>query len=103
MNSLAGLAKRFRLEVGEDVHSRGIEPDEERLARLGVGIDELHRGAEELLVDCWHALGRERPGILDPLRAVGIGPGMEDAARTKSFPELRILRIEIAFRLFLGI
>ena len=30
MHALAGLAQRLVLEMGEDVHAGGIEPDEER-------------------------------------------------------------------------
>ena len=71
MNALAGLADALRLEMGEDMHAGRVEPDEERLVRPVLAVDEVLGRREELLVDGFHALGVERPGVLD--LAVGIG------------------------------
>src|SRR5262249_37660564 len=62
-------------------------------------VDELEARIEELLVHRLHALGVERPGVLDLLRAVRIRIGMQDAARTELLLELGVLRIVGIFRL----
>ena len=56
-------------EVGDDVHPRRVEPDEERLAVALRLVDELERVIEDLVVDRLHPLGRERAGVLDLLLA----------------------------------
>ena len=55
--------------MGDDVHPRRVEPDEERLlvgARL---VDKLKREVEDFVVDRLHPLGPEFAGILDLLFA----------------------------------
>ena len=42
-------------------------------------------------------------GVLDLLRAVGVGPGVEDAARPELLLELGILRVVGVLRLLLGV
>ena len=56
VDAQAGLALRFRLEERVDVHAGRVEPAEERLAGLVLPVDEVERGAEELLVHRLHAL-----------------------------------------------
>ena len=47
-----------------DVHARRIEPQKERLA-VGLGLfDKLQREVADFVVDGFHPLGIERPGIL---------------------------------------
>src|SRR5262249_55637358 len=62
-------------------------------------IDELLRRAEEFLVNRWHALDVQRASVLD----LAVGIRVYDAARSELLFELRILRIEIAFWLFLSV
>src|SRR5262249_50247301 len=80
-----------------------VPPDEERLAVFVRLVNELETPVEELLVDGLHALGRERAGVLDLLRAVRIGEAVQHAARPDFFLELGVLRIIGAFRLLLGV
>ena len=76
---------------------------EERLVVLDRLLHELEAGVEELLVDRLHALDRQRAGVLDLLRAVGVGPGVEHAARPELLLELGVLRIVRILRLLLGV
>ena len=45
--------------------------------------------AQELVVDGLHALLGERAGVLDPLRAVGVGPRVDDPAGPEALLEVR--------------
>src|SRR5262245_60123916 len=92
LDTLAGLAVALGLEMREDMHPSGVEPDEERLVGLVLPVDEILGGRQELLVDRFHALRVQRACILD----AAVGVGMDDAAWPELLPELRILRIEIA-------
>ena len=113
-----GLAQALRLGVREQVHVRGVEPDEERLAGLVLPLDEVLGGGDELVVAGLHPLLGERAGVLDLLladpaparlygRVVLVGrPGMDHAARAEVLLELREIllgRIVVHLRLFLGI
>src|SRR4051794_3062680 len=78
-------------------------------------VDEVHGGAEKLLVHRLHALPGQRAGILAALLAPGAesrifagGVGerrraAEHAARTKALAELDVLRIVWMFRLVFGV
>ena len=59
----------FVRQVGDDVHARRVQPDEERLALLLRLVDELERVLADLVVDRLHPLWVERPGVLDLLLA----------------------------------
>ena len=97
------LSLRLLLQVGEDVHAGRVPPAEERLAvRVGL-LDELQARVEELLVHRLHALDRQRSGVLDLLRAVWIGPAVQDAARAELLLELGVLRIVRVLRLLLRV
>ena len=110
-----GLAFRFRLEVGVDVHAGRVEPAEERRAGPVLPVDEVERAGEELLVHRLHALARERAGVLDGLladaaeaRILGrIVPvarlALQHAARAELGAELGVLRIVGVLRLLLGV
>ena len=113
-----GLAQALRLGVREQVHVRGVEPDEERLAVLVLALDEVLGGGDELVVAGLHALLGERAGVLDllladpaPARLLGrivlVGrPGMDHAARPEVLLEIREVlfgRIVVHLRLFLGV
>ena len=53
----------------DDVHTRRVEPDEERLA-VGLGfINKLQREVPNFVVNGFHSLGIERAGVFDPLLA----------------------------------
>ena len=84
-----GLAQALRLGVGAEVHVGRVEPDEERRVRVHLAADEILRRGRNLVVDRLHPLLRQRAGVLDPLRAVRVGPGVDDAARTVPLPEVR--------------
>ena len=70
------------------MHVGGVEPDEERGLRADLPPHELLRRGQELVVDRLHPLLRERAGIFNPLCAVGVGPGVDHAPRTKSLAEV---------------
>src|ERR1700753_4314114 len=99
MNALAGLAERLFLQVREDVHAGRIEPDEERIVRLGLTADENLGRTEELSVPRFHALGIQRTRVLD----LAVGGRLDHTARPELFLEFGVLRIKIALRLFLGV
>ena len=111
----AGLAEAPLLGVREQVHVRGVEPHEPGLAGLVLPLDEVRGRGDELVVAGLHALLGERPGVLDllladlaPARLHGLvvlvgRPGMHHAARAEVFAELRVLRVVVHLRLFLGI
>jgi hypothetical protein len=85
------------------VNPRGVEPDEERLAVIDGLLHELHARVEEFLVDRFHALDRQRAGVLDLLRAVRVEPRVEYAAWAELLLELRVLRIVGVLRFLFGI
>ena len=74
----AALAAHRRAHVGEDVHARGVHPDEERLARLHLPLHEVDGGGRRLVVDRLHALAGQRAGVLG--LAVGEACGARRAA-----------------------
>src|SRR6516225_11030131 len=87
----------------KNVHSGRVEPNEEWLVRLRTRVDELLGRTEEFLINCRHSFDGQGTGIFYPLSAIGIGPGMDDSARTIFFLEFRVIRIKIAFGLFFGV
>src|SRR6185437_2575581 len=110
-----GLALRRRLKMRPYMRARRIEVAEPGLAGLLVAVDEIERGTEKLFVNRLHALGVERAGVLDRLFpdlapgridggivAIG-GLASEHAARPKSSPKLRVLRVVGVLRLLLRI
>ena len=56
-----------RPHMREYVHARDIHPEEERLAGLDLTPDVVDCGADRLVVNGFHALFRQRAGILDGL------------------------------------
>ena len=100
------------------MHVRGVEPDEEGLARVVLALDEILGRRNKFVVARFHALFRERTGVGHSLfsdftptrlfgRIVRIGrPGMHHPARSKSFAEVReilLARVVVHFRLFFGV
>ncbi|MNP02629.1 hypothetical protein D3C76_944870 [compost metagenome] len=47
------------------MHSRGVEPDKERLVRLDCVVHETGRGGQKLLIDGFHALFGQCTKIFD--------------------------------------
>ena len=91
------------LEVGVDVHAGGVPPEEEGLVRLLGLLEVVERGLGDLLVDRLHALLAQRPGVLDLLRAVGVGPGVDHAARGELLDHRRVFEVVGILELLLGI
>ena len=81
------------------------------MSRLGLAIDEVERGVEELVVDRLHALPGQRAGVLDSacrrpnadLGHVRVVARMEHAARAELLAELGVLGIVGILRLLLGV
>ena len=62
-------------------------------------VDEIQRRGEKFLIHRFHALARERAGVLDlPVRV-----GVNDATRPEAFTELGILGIVRVLWLFFGV
>src|SRR5450755_1260333 len=114
----AGLTQARWLGVRIQVHEREVQPDEERFARLVLTLDEVLRPCGELVVTGLHALGGERPGVLNLLladttpawllvRIVLVRcPRMENspwAVALGEIGEVLCLRIVVHLRLFLRV
>ena len=92
--------------MGDDVHPRRVEPDEERLVVALRLVDELERVVEDLVVHRLHPLGVERAGVLDLLladlaparlfgRVVLVGrPAMDHVARADLVLQLGRVGVE---------
>src|SRR5262245_47971498 len=81
------------------MHARRVEPDEERPVGARLAADEILGRAEELLVNRRHARDIQRAGILD----LAVRRRLDDAAWPILFLEIRILRVEVALGLLLGV
>ena len=88
-----GAADALGFGMGAEMHVGGVEPDEERGLRLVLAADEIRCGVAELLVDGLHPLLGQRPGVLDALGAVRVGPGVQNPARPELLPKRRVFRI----------
>ena len=94
-----------------EVHVRGVDPAEERLAGLVLPPDPVLRRGDELVVAGLHPLLGQRAGVLDPLLAdpaparvlgvvVGVRrPAVQHAARPEPVPEVRVLLVVRVVRL----
>ena len=56
-----------------------------------------------LVVDGLHPLLRQRPGVLDLLPALAVGPAVQHASRPEPLPELGVLRVVRILGFFLGV
>ena len=102
----AGLADALRLRMRPVVHVGGVHPDEERRVGIVCPTNEVLAGVGEFLVDGFHALLGQRPGVLDALLAAGAAPavfgvvelvgrpGVDDPAR----PQLLVEQRELVLR-----
>ena len=99
----SGAPDALRLGVGPEVHVSGVKPDEERCLSVVLALDEVDCGVAELLIAGLHPLLRQRAGVLDPLGAVAVRVGVQDASGTELLAELRVLRVVDVLRLFLGV
>ena len=88
-----GAANALGLGMGAEMHVRRVEPNEERCLRLVLTADEIRCGVAELLVDGLHSLLGQRPGVLDALGAIRVGPGVQNPARPELLPKRRVFRI----------
>ena len=100
---LTGDPAELGLDVRAEVHAGSVPPAEERLAGLHLAPDEVDGRVGRVVVDRLHPLPGERAGVLDPLRAVGIGPRVDHTPRTEALAELGILRVVLVLRLLLGV
>jgi hypothetical protein len=96
----------LRTNARAKVHVRRVEPHEER----GLGLDltghEIDRRVAELLVDRFHPLAVQRPGVFDPLRAVCVGPRPDHPTRPEPLAEpgeLLVSGIVVELRLLFGV
>src|SRR5262249_17896788 len=101
-----GLAEARWFGMRAEVHVRGVEPDKEGGSCRVLLLDEVLCRREELFIDCFHALSRQRAGVLDLLTALAVGPAVQHAARSVVLPEVREVllgRIVAQLRLLLGV
>src|SRR6516164_9978695 len=99
-----GLTQTRRLGVSAKVHVRRVGPNEERLSVLVRAPDEIFGGRDKFVVYRLHAFLGQRPGVLDLLSPLPIGPAVKHATGTKVLPEvweLRFGRVISQFRLLL--
>src|SRR5215510_16484982 len=105
----------LRPHMCAEVHASGIEPAEERRTRPHLTLHEIDCRRRRFIVDGFHALPGERAGVFDGLSADpapawllgGVIPirclATQHAPWAKSFPELRIARIEPVLRVLLRV
>ena len=94
------------LHMGAEVHVGRVEPHEPRSLGVLLAAHELQRCVAELLVTGLHALAGQRSGVLDPLRAVLVGPRADHATRPEPLAEARELllgRVVVVLRFLLGV
>src|SRR5262249_51461821 len=92
VDAVSALARPLRRQMRPHVHPGGVEPHEERLALAYRSLHELHRTADELVVDRFHPLARQRPGVLAAARG-----------RAIEHPAWRVLRAEFGIFRVLGV
>ena len=88
-----GLTQALRLGMGAEMHMREVHPDEHGLARLRLLLDEVGRAIGDVIVDRLHPLLGQWAGVLDGLRAIGVGEAVDHAARAEILAEVRKFRI----------
>ena len=66
-------------------------------------VDEAQRVLGHLVVDGLHPLLRQRPGVLDLLPALAVGPAVQNAPRAEALLERRVLRVVRVLGLLLGV
>ena len=89
--------------VGSEMHGRCVVPKKEWLVGFVRLVDEPQRLFRDFVVDGFHALFRQRPGILDFLAALAVGPAVEHTSRPELLLELRVLWIIGVFGLLFRI
>ena len=94
------LALHRVAHVGKDVHARGVHPHKKRLVGLGLLFDELLRGRGGFVVDGFHALGGQGPGVFN----LAVGKTVDYATGRGGLDESRVILGPVrAFGFFLGI
>ncbi|MNX32731.1 hypothetical protein D3C86_629430 [compost metagenome] len=97
----AALALVLGPDVREQVHARGVHPQEERLVVLAVLVQVVQRRAHRFVVDGLHALGGQGAGVLD----LAVGRRLDHATRHIGLDDgvLGVLGEVRAFGLFFGV
>ena len=88
-----GPANALGFGMGAEMHVGGVEPDEERGLRLVLALMKSTAASRNSSSTGLHPLLGQRAGVLDALGAVGVGPGVQHAARPELLPERRVFRI----------
>ena len=99
---LRGQARRAAVLVphmGAKMHPRRAHPNEKGLLRLHLPLYEIDRRAGRFVVDGFHPLLGQRPGVLDR----SAGARLDDAARAEFLAELRVAGIGPLLGLLLGV
>ena len=97
--TLAALALVLLSAVGPEVHGRRVVPHKERFFRRVRLVDEAQRVCRHFVVDGFHPLLRQRPGVLD----ASVRKAVDHPTRAKPLLELRVLRVIGILGLFFGI
>ena len=105
INTESGLAIGLLFEMSPDVHARAVPPDEERLVIVGGPFHEVQGPCRHFFVDGFHALLRQRAGILDATvgEAVDHTAGSEFLLQRLAIGKHEIGRVVRMLRLLLGI
>ena len=86
-------------DVGPEVHACAVEPAKERLAGLDLTLDEIQGGSRRLVVDGFHALPRQRPGVLD----LPVGGGLDDPSRSELLAKFGVSGVVAVLWLLFGV
>src|SRR5262245_16694215 len=95
------------LDVRAEVHASAVPPAVERCAGIFLARDEVLGGRHGFVIDGFHALPRERPGVFDGLAALAVSLALEHSARAEllleglAVGEHEVLWIIKVLRLFL--
>ena len=95
----AGLAFGLFFQVGEDVHSGGVPPEEEGFVGFFGTIEEVEGFGGDLFVDRLHAFFGERAGVVD----LAVGETVDHASGAEFFLKLGRVWVIGVFRFFFGV
>ena len=98
----AGLAFGLFFQVGEDVHSGGVPPEEEGFVGFFGTIEEVEGFGGDLFVDGLHAFFGERAGVVDVVD-LAVSEAVDHASGTEFFLKLGRVWVIGMFRFFFGV